>query len=95
MAQPTIRQFRNLVRAGHYRVSLHAREGLEDDGLFEKDFRRIILGGRIVEHQVDRGTGERKYLVFGRTCDGRPAYSAVKIETGSGRLVAITVYAVA
>ena len=91
MAQPTIRQLRDLVRKLDYVVSTHAAEELEDDDLSIFDLESIILTGRIADRQRDVHTNEIKYLVSGVTLGGRRAQTVVKAGV-SRKLVVITVY---
>jgi hypothetical protein len=91
MAQATISQFRQLVRALRYIVSTHAAEELEDDNLSILDLENIVLTGQIKERQRDAQTREVKYVVAGTTLDGAAAEVVVKVGFG-GRLIVITVY---
>ena len=91
MAQPTIRQLRDLVRTLDYVVSTHAAEELEDDDLSIFDLESIILTGRIADRQRDAHTNEIIYLVSGVTHGGRRAQTVVKVGV-SRKLIVITVY---
>ena len=91
MAQPTIRQLRDLVRKLDYVVSTHAAEELEDDDLSIFDLESIILTGRIADRQRDVHTNEIKYLVSGVTLGGKRAQTVAKVGV-SRKLVVITVY---
>ncbi|MBB3119069.1 DUF4258 domain-containing protein [Pseudoduganella violacea] len=94
MGQASISRIRDCIRSLNYVVSLHAAEGLDDDNLTIFDLESIILSGRIVERQRDYEWGERKYLIRGRTGDGRDAEAAVKLGFDHVTLVVITVYLV-
>ena len=89
----SISDFRALVRAKNYVVSIHAAEELEDDNLTIIDLESIVLTGQVVERQRDLKTEEGKYIVNGKTPNGREAETVVKIGF-MGALIFITVYVV-
>jgi hypothetical protein len=89
----SIVRVRDLVRSVNYVVSLHAAEELEDDNLTILDLENILLTGRIVERQKDRGTRETKTVIRGRILDGREGEAVVKINL-SGVLYVVTIYLV-
>ena len=91
MAQPTISQFRHLIRTLNYVVSTHAAEELDDDSLSILDLENIVLSGQIIERQRDSQTREVKCIVAGVTLDGASAETVVKVGF-TGKLVVITVY---
>ena len=93
MSRLSIVRVRDLVRSVNYVVSLHAAEELEDDNLTILDLENILLTGRIVERQKDRGTRETKTVIRGRILDDREGEAVVKINL-SGVLYAVTVYLV-
>jgi hypothetical protein len=73
-------------------MTLHAEEEMAADGLSIFDVESTILTGRIAGRQRDRHTGERKYLVRGRTVDGADLVEVVGKVGPTGKLVIITVY---
>jgi hypothetical protein len=87
----SIVRVRDLVRSVNYVVSLHAAEELEDDNLTILDLENILLTGRIVERQKDRGTRETKTVIRGRILDDREGEAVVKVNL-SGVLYVVTVY---
>jgi hypothetical protein len=91
MAQPTIRTLRALVRSRRFLWSRHAQEELGDDTPATSDCENIILTGQITERQVDRRTGQHKYVVQGCTSDSVAAEAVVKLEV-DGTLLVITAY---
>ena len=91
MPRLSIVRVRDLVRSVNYVVSLHAAEELEDDNLTILDLENILLTGRIVERQKDRGTRETKTVVRGRSLDDREGEAVVKVNL-SGVLYVVTVY---
>ncbi|NOX63054.1 MAG: DUF4258 domain-containing protein [Chloroflexi bacterium] len=82
---------RHLVRTRQYVMTLHAEEEMNDDDLTIFDVEHCILNGEIVERQRDRKTGERKYLIQGRTLSNEGVIVVVKLSI-TGKLVIITVY---
>ena len=91
MGQAGIAKIRELIRALNYVVILHVTEELEDDNLTILDLENIVFTGEIVTTQRDRKTREVKYLVCGKTLEGRQAEVVVKARS-SGTLVIVTVY---
>ena len=91
MSRLSIVRVRDLVRSVNYVVSLHAAEELEDDNLTILDLENILLTGRIVERQKDRGTRETKTAIRGRILDGREGEAVVKVNL-SDVLYVVTVY---
>jgi len=82
---------RDRIRKRAYLVTIHADEAMVEDDLLPMDVESVILGGEIVERQIDRISGERKYRVAGRTSDGAPAEVVVKFGS-TGKLFIVTVY---
>jgi len=87
----SIVRVRDLVRSVNYVVSLHAAEELEDDNLTILDLENILLTGRVVERQKDRGTRETKTVIRGRILDDREGEAVVKVNL-AGILYVVTVY---
>jgi hypothetical protein len=84
-------RMRRQVRDGGYVVTGHALEAMQDDALTLFDIERCLLTGTIVERQRDRARREWKYLVEGRTLDGRHAIVVGKIGR-TNRLVILSVF---
>ena len=82
---------RDAVRASRCLVTFHAEEEMEKDDLKLLDIERAVFTGQIVGRQIDRKTGERKYLVRGRAIDDGTIIVVVKLNV-AGELVIITVY---
>ena len=91
MSRLSIVRVRDLVRSVNYVVSLHAAEELEDDNLTILDLENILLTGRVVERQKDRGTRETKTVIRGRILDDREGEAVVKVNL-AGILYVVTVY---
>lgn len=83
---------RNRIRTRRYVLTLHAEEEMEADGLSIFDVESAILTGRIVEQQVDRAWGDRKYLVRGRPLEGGDSVIVVAKLGPTSKLVIVTVY---
>ena len=83
---------RDRVRMRQYVLTLHAEEEMEIDGLSILDVESAILSGRIVESQVDRAWGDRKYLVRGRPLEGDDTVVVVAKLGPTSKLVIVTVY---
>jgi len=91
MLDRLLARMRRLVLECRYVVTLHADEESDADDLSVYDLERIVLTGEIVERQIDRTTGERKYRIRGKTVGGVGAEAVVKIAT-TGKIVFLTVY---
>ena len=83
---------RDRVRTRQYVLTLHAEEEMEADGLSILDVESAILSGRIVESQVDRTWGDRKYLVRGRPLESNDSVVVVAKLGPMRKLVIVTVY---
>ncbi len=86
-----LRRIRECVRTGRYVMTVHGRQEMAADRLTLEEVREIIAVGRIVERQRDHRTSEWKYLIEGRTFDGRLATVVAKLGP-TGKVVVITVY---
>ena len=86
-----INEFRRKVAFGHYELTGHAKDEMEQDGFTIADVKSAIYSGRIVATQR-HGRGPRKCIVSGRSTDGR-AVNLVCRLTESGILRIITVFA--
>lgn len=82
--------FRRKVALGHYELTGHAKDEMEQDGFTIRDIKAAIYSGRIVATQR-RGQGRRKYRVRGRSEDQRDLTLVCRV-TESGRLRVITVF---
>lgn len=72
-------------------MTIHAEEEMHDDVLTIFDVESVVLTGAIVERQKDATTGERKYVVQGKTLSGDRAAVVGRLGR-TGKLVFITVY---
>lgn len=80
------------VRGRQYVMTVHAEEEMDADGLSIFDIENAVLSGSIVERQVDRAKGERKYVIRGSPLEGDDAVVVV-VKTGpTGKVVVLTVY---
>jgi len=86
-------RMRELVRTSRYVATTHAVEEMEADGLRIFDVERCLLTGKIVQRQRDRGTGEWKYTIEGKTLTKANLQAVAKIAP-TGKLVIITAYLV-
>jgi uncharacterized DUF497 family protein len=84
---------RDKIRARQYVMTLHAEEEMDEDGLSIYDVESVILTGEIIEHQRDRKSRERKYLVRGQTVEGQQTAVVVSKFGPTGKLIILTIYA--
>jgi hypothetical protein len=91
MFERELKRFRSLVREGRSLFTYHALVEMDEDDLLEEDVESVILSGRIVERQIDRDTGERKYVLSGWDRTGVPAGVVVK-AAHTDKIVVITAY---
>jgi Domain of unknown function (DUF4258) len=84
-------KIRNKIRGLEYVMTIHAEEEMENDDLSIFDIENAILNGEIVERQDDVETGERKYLVGGRTFNDDAIIIVAKLSL-TDKLVIIKVY---
>ena len=82
--------FRRKVALGHYELTGHAKDEMEQDGFTIRDIKTAVYSGRIVATQR-QGRGRRKYRVRGRSEDQRDLTLVCRL-TESGRLRVITVF---
>jgi hypothetical protein len=80
------------VRARQYVITIHAEEEMDADGLSIFDVENAVLTGSIVERQLDRAKGERKYLIRGHPLEGDDAVTVVAKMGPTGKVVILTVY---
>jgi hypothetical protein len=62
-----------------------------EDDVLDEDIENVVLRGRIVQRQVDRGTKERKYILTGTAVAGQPVGIVLKMGS-AGKAIVITVY---
>jgi hypothetical protein len=74
-------------------MTLHAEEEMDEDGLSIFDVESTLLSGKLVERQTDRRSGERKYVVHGRTADDARGVTVVLKFGLAGLFIIVTVYA--
>jgi len=91
MLDRVLTRIRRLVLERRYVVTLHADDALDADDITVYDLERIVFTGEIIERQIDRATGERKYRIRGQTVGGVGAETVVRIAM-TGRVVFLTAY---
>lgn len=91
MFEYILKKIREKILKLDYVMSLHAEEEMSDGELTILDIEKAILTGKIVERQKERGTGEWKYILKGKTFSGHEIEIVAKLSL-SGKLVIITVY---
>ncbi len=79
------------VRFNRYVVTTHAEEEMDEDRFSMFDVESIILSGEVVERQRDNETTEWKYLIHGKSLDGRKAVVVTKMSP-TRKMVIITVF---
>ena len=72
-------------------MTLHAAEEIDNDELSIFDVERAILTGEVVERQKDQEKREWKYLVRGKSIDGRDVVIVTKLGP-TGKMIIITVF---
>ena len=92
MFEHALNEMRAKVRSRQYVMTVHAEEEMDADGLSIFDVENAVLTGRIVERQVDRPKGDRKYVIRGLPLEGDDAVVAVAKIGPTGKLVFLTVY---
>lgn len=91
MFERMLSRIREKVRTQQYVVTIHADEEMDDDLLLWSDVEHALLTGKIIERQKDRDTNEWKYVIFGKTGEGRRIGVVTKLSP-SGKVVILTVY---
>ena len=84
-------QLKKYVRQNRYVVTIHAAEEMDEDDLSIFDVERAILNGEIIERQKDQERSEWKYLVRGRSFDGKQIIVVTKIGPND-KMIIITVF---
>ena len=82
-----VRSLFHLVLTGHYQITDHAIESLDEDGLSMRDIVCCLATG-VLRRKWPR---QRKYEVDGRGIDGRPIRVVLRLLTTSLARI-ITVY---
>ena len=83
-------EFRRKVALGHYELTGHAKEEMEQDRFTIRDIKAAVYSGRIAATQR-HGQGRPKYIVRGSSEDHRDLTLVCRL-TESGRLRVITVF---
>ena len=92
MFDRVLKKMQEAIRTRAYVMTLHAEEEMDADGLSIYDIENVVLTGKVVERQVERGSRESKYLVRGRPLDGNEPIIVVGKMGATGKLVILTVY---
>lgn len=87
-----LKRIREKVRRGHYMITTHADEEMDEDGLSIFDVESCILNGSILERQKDRETQEWKYVISGQSVDESNVWVVAKFGA-TGNLFILTLYA--
>lgn len=87
-----ISDFRRKLALGSYELTGHAKEEMEQDAFTIEDVKSAVNSARIIATQK-HGRGRRKYVLQGRSADGRDM-GVVCRTMESGRLRVITVFEV-
>jgi Domain of unknown function (DUF4258) len=70
MYEQVLQQMRYAVKIGRVRLTTHALDELEEDGLQIADALHCILTGEIVEDQYDERYQQMKYVFYGDAKNG-------------------------
>ena len=89
-----LRRIRAAVRARAYDMTAHAADETAEDDLDIVDVEAAMLNGSITHAQIDDPRGVR-FTLHGTAADGATPVGVVCRFTETGRLLIITVYAVA
>lgn len=82
---------REKIRTLEYVITIHAEEEMANDNLSVFDVENGVLTGEIVERQKDMETGEWKYLISGKTLDGKNIIVVAKLSL-SDKVFIVTVF---
>jgi hypothetical protein len=93
MYEKVLRRLREKVRQRDYVVTTHADEEMYEDGITIWDVEEAVLAGEVVGRQRDRRLGDWKYVVHGRSKNGRALAVVARIGYNQ-RMIIITVYLV-
>ena len=86
-----ISDLRRKISLGHYELTAHAKDEMEQDGFTIRDVKSAVYSGIIAKRQR-HGHGRRKYVVRGHGEDRRVLMIVCRL-TDSGRLRMITIFA--
>jgi len=86
-----LQRVRRAVQIGKYRITGHANEEMDYDGLTRDDVVRVLTTGQASRRFTNDPRGPR-YEIAGRAADGRPAWLVVRLLPG-GIVRVITAYA--
>ncbi len=86
-----LERMRECVLVDNYTMTQHATEEAWEDNVLMTSIERTILTGEIVERQIDRRTGEIKYVLRSPEFSLNPLELVVKFGP-VGELFIITVY---
>ena len=84
-------QIQGLARRGHYVLTIHAENGLDEDGFTEEDLEAAIFNGEIVRRERD-SIGRLKYVIEGAALDGRGLTAVVQPFQIRQLIVIVTAY---
>ncbi len=90
MYENILQRMRHCMRQGHYHLTIHALEEMDEDNINHYDIEYAILSGEVVERQRDRVTAEYKYRILGSTYHDLRIEVVAKLDT-KACLVIITV----
>jgi len=93
MASPELERIRRAVLDGHYALTEHAYEEMDDDNLDVLDVESAILTGEIDQTLTKDPRGTR-YVVIGRATDLETQIGVVVRFVEYDQLLIITVYEV-
>ena len=93
MPRNRIERIRKKMRKRQFDMSAHAMEEMAEDGLDIEDVECAILNGKLfsIQRGDPRGT---KYVIQGRTVDGKTQIEVVGRFSSADRYLIITVYKV-
>jgi hypothetical protein len=91
MYEKVLLRLREKIRQRDYVVTTHADEEMYEDGITIWDVEEAVLAGEIGERQGDRRLGGWKYVVHGRSKNGRALAVVARIGY-SQKMIIITVY---
>lgn len=72
-------------------LTIHANKELKNDYLTYQDVIHCLLGGEIIEQQIDSTTSEEKYLLYGDALNGVEMAVVTKLGYDQSSII-ITVY---
>ncbi len=84
MFDRVLKKIRELVRTHQYVMTTHADEEMYDDALTIRDVENAVVTGQITARQKNEQIGVWKYLVQGRSLDGRVFWSSRRSASPGG-----------